>query len=384
MLPLLPPSSDSNPPLMMTDQDHHEHDLKYNLFSFATSELSHSAFWAWVLQNLDAPGSREVDEIKVVARRLLECIKVEKDPQKVKVSTEHILPGRLGRADIHVMLDDRDEVIIETKVTATPNADQLETYRQHQAAEGGAVHLAILTTAFDADVRELVAGNEGWKFIDMDRIETDLLKDDDFSHPLLRDYSRWLNAEIACRERIKSHCKSTDTDVLTCALRTRVGQWHLMSDLVEGMGGRQYRGTNVGGRPWTQFSFCNASADHDYDGLFYRIDIGSEGPYLSLRQYQWDPSPSVEAKRARLVRLQELWEDTWKERGEGLRPRWSRKGGRRGVKESEIGWFLLTEVPPAELRPLLAQVHRHFTEALRRDGWPVEMPTTEGTSDDSR
>lgn len=328
--------------------------VRFNLFRFATSELSHSALLAWLFQSLDtdadwARGPRNV------AERFLESLGIPPLRRPVEVQREFPLPGGGGRLDV-VVRDDSDVVlVVENKVKVIPDANQLSRYSDSFKSHGQHIWPVIVSTAFDDDVRK---DNLGWKYRGLEAV-ADLVRPDRDLHPLLGDYSAWLDYTLERRARLGRDSMSSEVHLMEKALETPEGQWKLMESLTSGFVGEQCRGVNKGGFPWTQFWFRDGGDCED--GLFYRIDRKASGFYFSVRQYQSQPFPSVAAKLKRLIRLRGLWSDACAKAGPSLK---LQLPGGRGTKESEIACLLLRENVPTDLKRCLSGVHDAFVSTL--------------------
>jgi hypothetical protein len=347
--------------------------LKHNLFRFASSELSHSAFWAWVLQSLDAPANRDLETAQELAEALLIEIGAPLPQTDIEVETEVSIAD--GRLDIRAMIDGETLLIIENKTSISPNVEQLLGYQEElEQKEDQNLHLAIISTAFDRHVSNEIKGME-WVFLDV-KILTRLLNSMTKEHPLVNDYSEWLRVERERREVIEKQALSDSYEKLKKGLTTPLGQWILMSRVMAeansqaGTRGKQYRGgEGQGGRPWTQFRFTPKKPAPERDALFYRIDRYSKGFYFSLRQYQYKPTPNWDAKRQRLEHLRALWKRASKQENEMLVSTPPRDNN--AEKESKISMYYLDENPPSILIQEIPKVHRAFVEALREDEWPL-------------
>jgi hypothetical protein len=277
------------------------------------------------------------------------------------VQREVRLPGVRDRLDIRFSDAKGHVLAVETKVSAIPDSDQANRYL---LALGAAPHLVLLSSAFDLDVRAKLP--RGCTYLGLEDMEA-LLRPDAGSHPLLTDYASWLADRREERERLAELALSSDESSRSEALAKPEGQWSLMKALGEALRsyGSQYRSKNLSGAPWTQLCFCEGD-EKRHDAIFYRVDRSARGDYLSVRQYQAEPFPSVTAKLARLETLRAWWTDACS-RSPSLAPEQPRS---RGKKESEIGWFLLSQNVPSVLFRELPRVHRAFAAHLEDAGWP--------------
>ncbi|MGH7646987.1 MAG: PD-(D/E)XK nuclease family protein, partial [Gemmatimonadaceae bacterium] len=118
--------------------------IDFNLFSFATGELSHSAFWAWVLQTLCPDCPRSLEAVQPLAKSLLRRIGAAGiDLAEVKTEYSVKASPNAGRMDIVAFGKERDVVIIEHKVDAVPYLPQIERYGQAMEPEY-AVRAAVI------------------------------------------------------------------------------------------------------------------------------------------------------------------------------------------------------------------------------------------------
>jgi len=102
--------------------------LSRNIFTYAPKELSHSAFWAWVLDCTDA-ADNDLAGPRAVAHELLSALDVHEVGEPVDVDTE-MLFGKRCRADIRVQFSEGRQLLIECKRSAPVRAQQIERYRE--------------------------------------------------------------------------------------------------------------------------------------------------------------------------------------------------------------------------------------------------------------
>jgi hypothetical protein len=335
--------------------------MRHNLFRFATSELSHSAFWAWTLQSLDSSDDALTD-VRMLASEFLKRIGIRNNlTSPIEVETE-VGIGEGQRIDIRVRDASGLVIAIENKVKAIPTKNQLDKY---QDSLGPLTRCVFLSTAFHPDV--IIPS--GWQPILLeDLVKLVLLHPT--KHPLLQDYKDWLIDLSEKKFGLQQDALSNDAAKQTHALSQAEGQWALVEFLTKSMDGRQYRGTNIGGKLWTQFRFTSDDqSSPGFDALFYRIDIRQKRYVLSLAQYQTHPSPCLKAKVARFHMLQDLWLTAWKEESRSIIQPIVRKA--RESKETEILRFVISEVPPTVLREPLLRTHKAFVEKITAKGWSI-------------
>jgi len=328
--------------------------LKRNIFAYAPKELSHSAFWAWVLDCLDAE-EEDLAGPKAVAEGVTKALEVRETSDKVDVATE-VTFGERCRADIRVRLGGGHELLIECKRSAPVRARQIDRYVK-QSPPGA--QIGVITTHFDTSRIDR---------LDVPVVTTEklfeLLGPYRDRHPYLADYTDWLQDLMERREQQRRGALSTDTEERSKALSTRVGQWALMHALMEPMVGEYTWGTNGGGEPWTQFAFSNGK---DSDRLFYRIDRYSDGYYVSLRQYLRDTShPAWEGKSDRLEDLRRFWKEAVDEENSDLQ---FREPNNRGTYESEVACIMLSKNGSERIVAELPALHEAFTRRLQENDW---------------
>jgi hypothetical protein len=337
-------------------------DMRYSLFRFHSAhEMLHSTFWAWVINSLNAPaeflsGPRRI-AIRLLDRFGVSDLRVPVDVE-TEVKTKTQATNEQGRYDILVTDSQGTILAIENKVTAIPNKNQLDRFLKDlkERNEGKDVHLALLSTAFDVDVRHSLPDEVPYAGVEQ---LMEVIGPDRDSHAFVHDYVLWLEGLFEKRSTLARDSLSDDPNTYEYALKTPEGQWCLMERLTAGMKGHQYRGQNLDGTPWTEFGFVDGEGKRD--ALFYRIDYSKRRPYFSLRQYQKTPYPDIEAKLKRLAKLRRLWSESCIETGKVLKFIAPRNKGR---KESEIAFLLLADNPPSVIVRALPNVHRAFMDKL--------------------
>lgn len=335
--------------------------LRFNVFRFAPRELSHTAFWAWLMQSIEAEDQPALRGPRRVALRLLQAHGVPPLRPPIRVDTEKWL-NRRDRLDIRVEDAAGTVVAIENKVLATPDPTQVDRYRTG-LGRSSAAHLLVLCTAFDEDVQ----GTIGCEYVGLAEL-VEAIRPYRRSHFLLGEYFEWLQALSERRKRLCRDALCDDAGLRAAALATPEGQWALMTRLTNGMNGRQYRDFNRGGEPWTEFRFVEQTSHHD--ALFYRIDRSAGGHQLQLKQYRDDvrPGEKLEPKLRRLTMLRSWWSDACESHAGSLRPA---AFSDRGTKASVIGRFILADKPPRQLAKSLPALHKAFVRKLLDEGWPV-------------
>lgn len=327
---------------------------KYNLFRFATQELSHAAFWAWIFQTLDAQDGT-FEGPQEVAQRALSRLGVSSPTGSVHVDTEVSLANGC-RPDIEVAFSEGKKLYIECKRFGTASPSQI---RRYQEQTDNKTRVAMISASFDvsrvSSLCPYLGANEIAEVIGPSRHD----------HPLLSDYADWVEKVRKRRVQVRDDALSKDLERLRSALSKPVGQWQVMAMITEEMPGVQYRGTNQGGSPWTQFRFCDGGR---WDGLFYRIDRYKRGYYFSLRQYLWPDASGWNGKEERLHWLREIWDKASEVARHDLtfeRPH------NQGTKECEVACLLFKRNELNSIIEDVTAIHQHFVNRLSQSGWPV-------------
>lgn len=352
--------------------------MRFNLFHrFATSELTHSGIWAWVLQSLDVECPEPYRELREPARALLTAMGVGGIESPVTVRRERKLPGKAGRVDIEVVDGNGQTVVIETKVRARPDPAQRQRYEDAYRAEGHRlVGITILSTTFDEPW-----GDPGLRHLGATALR-DVLRSGSYRSDIMLQYVAWLENELATRQASLATAMGPDAAAASAALLSPGAQWGFFRRLGDAMGGpaafHLYSGTNRGGTPWTQLAF-SPGGPPDFDALFYRLDAWPGGSAeFTLRQYQ---KPASAGKPERLATLRALFADALAEAvaPAGLldtRP----KGARLRAQEAKVAQATIRDrVSPALLLEYLPRVHGAFRRRLEAMGWPLS-PAGPGAS----
>ena len=264
---------------------------KYNLFQFAPGELSHSAVWAWILQSLDATQPERAG-VRALAEGFVRWLRAPEACGEVTVKTERWI-GAAGRLDIWADIGSCI-IVIENKVSANPNREQVERYLRELKAGEKEVVLCLMSASFDEDVRTGIQKIAGVRYCGLSELVT-LVAPHRATHPLLGEYTEWLTDLREKREFLARQALSDDLAQVQQALSNVEGQWALLRALGRVVPGHQHRGTNLDGTPWTQLMFH--PGDDQRDALFYRVDRSKRGAYLAVRQWQRTPIPSIAEKQ---------------------------------------------------------------------------------------
>lgn len=332
---------------------------RHNLFRFATKELSHSAFWAWVFQATDAK-DEALEGPRAVGRRALRTLYAHPTNTNVSVKTEVPFPSG-DRPDLKIELAEGNALFVELKRSASFSEQQIERYRE-AIGEGGAI--ALISTRYDAGKAEGICPYLGLKDI------REILAPHRGSHPLLSDYAEWIDERFERRATIDENASASDSEKVENALATLYGQKLVMEEITANMNGRwKQSNASYGGEPYTEFWI--AEADESQDTLFYRIDQYSPGYYFSLKQYMGDKKSNAwGGKEERLEQLRQWWIEAKKEANHNLIFRGPHN---RGSKTCEVGCLLFKHNPPTVVAKDFPKVHRAFTDRLKANGWDLNV-----------
>ena len=228
--------------------------MKYNLFSYATSELSHSALWAWVLQCAESK-SETYSIPRRVGEHFLKFVLDNPDLkiQKIDVNKEYTPKDQRDiRFDIYALINDSLLVVIENKVKAIPTKKQLNKYQSLLPSGIKTAKLALLNCNYDFGFKV----PEGWFRIGLVDILGLLQQVPDVdSHDILSEYKCWLVNLKSHFEQLEENIWSNDIQAIKTSLKEPEGQWHFLQVMCQGFSGHQSHGVNRNGSPWTQFRF---------------------------------------------------------------------------------------------------------------------------------
>lgn len=296
--------------------------MENNLFSYAATELSQDAFLCWCLNWFNASGAA----LYPMAVELMALLGENQLPPGQKLEIRQ----QIKKIDILVNVTGQNRVlIIEDKTTSSEHDDQIAVYRKklrdltqaEQESLGINQAVTIRTVYFKTGFyydRDRAAGADirvdGPSFLE-------ILQKYEGSSEILDSYIDYLRRSIAWYEEYGQYDKLEPVENFWSwnIASYHIAQHKLMRDLLRERfpqskwtpGDERFRirvGTNRGGRPWTQMTFAAPAYPHSDDKccLFWRIDTDANGPYISLRFYEWFDK-SDENKRARHVRAYTLF-----------------------------------------------------------------------------
>jgi len=347
--------------------------IDFNVFErFATSELTHSGIWGWILQSLDPDCPEELHELRAPARALLKRLNVQLDG-RISVQREVKLHGSAGRVDIEVTDQNSRVVVIETKVKAAPDVAQREryaaAYRAAQRAQNTPrrlIAITILSTTFDEPLDRTDIGYIGAAEI------LDILHAGRYQGQLINQYTTWLDYTLKTRKANVDKALGRDPIVARDALRDGAAQWGVMRSVRDQLGGQAaaslYCGRNLDGSAWTQVAFTSGCTS-DCDQLFYRLESRGDAAEFTLRQYG---KPITPGKADRLDRLRQWFREAMMASGcpanyFDTTPRYAR----RDVQEAKVAQVTIPSATAADLLERLPSVHAAFARRLGDEGWPL-------------
>lgn len=330
-----------------------------NIFDFATSELSHSAFWAWVLRCTDLPADcGRLARPRALGRALLARVGIHGVVTPVVVKTEQPIDRR-SRLDIEW----RDaggqgqHLVVENKVSALVDRQQLKRY---EASLPSSARRMVVCTSAPEDLPERV---HDWVCLDLPRVVA-LVAPHQGGHDLLDAYYDWAHRELESRLSIDAAILDGDAAEFSEAFNSHRGQWVFLQHVTQDFEGHFRRGVNLGGRRWTQKVVGVYRSEGGKDEIFYRVDRRKNGPYLALRQGSWDDKQGGDYTKAgaRLKVLRAAFRAAVERAGGELR---LGRPSNKGKAESDIAIFWLRENSIEELRQRLVEVHDEFRAAVR-------------------
>ena len=198
--------------------------LRFNLFErFAPSELSHSAFWAWVLQSVHPDCPDDLKANQSIARAMMAEIGATRMGNKWKVTTEDYLGTGKGRVDILVVDENDQTVVLETKVSAVPREAQLEGYRAQLESRLGPGRGKLAGAA--------ILSAHWWRpealpdinYVGLQSMQC-VLSAARNPHPLVAEYAGWVDARRAYFDSLLERALSSDVSQRASAMQDEAGQ----------------------------------------------------------------------------------------------------------------------------------------------------------------
>ena len=271
--------------------------IKNNIFTFATKELSQDAVICWILSFIKYPDS-ELYGLSVELFKLLGCDDIDSN-QKIDIKTQ------VNKADIVVVLHSlRQIIIIEDKVYSSVHDDQIRVYKKaFQKLENQKKYLGIESnTAFTV---KTVYFKTGYLYdvdlivkTDVDRLVSGMQFLNIVSREQYRNKSEILDAYVEHLTGLVGwYDENGDYQNEDNVKKHNIAQRNLMRTLFpeekwniekKSKAFMVEVGTSSG-IPYSQMRICE---DRCYEGendsyqIFWRIDRNKNGAYLSLRFYE--------------------------------------------------------------------------------------------------
>jgi hypothetical protein len=362
-----------------------ENDLKYNLFEFASSELSHSALWAWIIRSVDSQSYRYELPKKIARSFLRDFVGTSFDMgTPFIVKREYYPPGdNKAVIDIFVSYESNGRlsaIVIENKLKDVIDCGQIDKIHTSFDNTDNVTYL-LLNTGYDfmvkglcGDIKDTVRILErfkDWTIIGIERILSLLNRfvDEMNNSVIIADYYDWLKYKYTYYRELEDNAFSADDKDVEYALSKPEGQWFFMKSIFSGINGIQYNGNNIGGAPWTQFRFFQLSKeDPEYErfrcSIFYRIDrTKREGYYLRLNTYYGDGI--LEHEKPTLDELRRHYRNLM-----SPIPLESKTVDGYNEKENVIGAIVIEDNSPNEIKTQIPYFHGEFKRILINKGWP--------------
>lgn len=288
--------------------------IKNNIFDYATKELSQDAVICWLLGWIRCPES----ELYGLAAEMFKMLGVDDFDEKQYIT----IKTQVKKADIAVALHGQKKIIIiEDKVYSSEHDNQIEEYRkafsdqgtqtlvENKSGELYDIWTVYFKTGFYYDEDKTVVADKKIGAEDFYKL---------ISAEKYKNKSEILDAYVVHLEKLMNYyVEYGDFTVFKDAhyyiSSETIAQHNLMRTIFpESMwdGKSKIYKVEVGsssGRPWTEMSICVDllhPGTKDTYSFFWRIDTDNEGPYLSLRLYDWFAKSNCAMK----MRHSELYE----------------------------------------------------------------------------
>lgn len=288
-----------------------------NIFSFATKELSQDAVICWLLNWIKYPES----DLHGLAKELFQLLGVD----DVDIHQEIAIKRQLSKADIVVALHGQKQIlIIEDKVYSSEHGNQIEEYAKyfrelnHQkdllnnnTGNPYPVKTVYFKTGYYFDVDKMVVADvmvNALQFYNIVSNPRYLNKSE-----ILDAYVEHLKGIMDYYEQYGDFTKKYEEGGFYISWEA-IAQHNLMRTLFpEEKWDKKSKVFMVetgssSGRPWAETNICEEiqhNNSEDKYRFFWRIDTNNNGPYLSLRLYDWFEKNNESKKK----RHTELYDD---------------------------------------------------------------------------
>lgn len=298
--------------------------MKNNIFEFATGELSQDAFICWCANWFNDDSKPRLKEMSVELMRKFTGVEEIKSVMVCRQFSKDVYINEKKLAlkiDVLLVVNDKIAVIVEDKTYTSEHDNQIQRYVD------GIKYLASNAKEdqnfYGVDTIRTVFLKTGFMYDEDKCVKSDVvISGPDFLDILSKysGYSEILDSYIASLENILqwyvdfgNYEGNNDSFWEWNVARYQIAQYKLMRDIFpETMWSDrescQYKvdhGSSYG-RPWTEMQICERYYPNSSDNysVFWRIDTDDNGPYISLRLYEWFDK-SNEEKKSRHRRLYE-------------------------------------------------------------------------------
>lgn len=364
-----------------------------NFFDYAPRELTHSSYWAWVLGHSNMP---DTDEGKLALSFLkhtrITGERIEEVKREVSVPTP--TGNGTNRFDIVVCFESGNCLIIENKIRAGLNEDQLSRYENIPSIDipntrkYTVKYRVFLNSGYDLGYTAHITNHlklTKWTCVCADDIKRMLNSLGKNKSQLTNDYSNWINDRFDEWREIRDGLDSHDKDIFSRSIENPVGQYEILQKSLGALNGFIKHGNHRGGLSYVNFTFYGVNNGKwilwgtsdlpKYRAvLFYRV----EHRHIRLGQYleesdlkdqtQW--GDTLKEKMAMRNVLRQHFDDTLLSLTNCKFDLCSRNRC-NGKKSSTIALFKLSDAGHKRtLIKYLPVFHKEFLKRLRNDKWP--------------
>ncbi|MEA2031167.1 MAG: PD-(D/E)XK nuclease family protein [candidate division Zixibacteria bacterium] len=362
--------------------------ISNNFFDYAPRELTHSSFWAWVLVHSNMPNT---DEYKL-ANSFLNHVGIINEVVKA-VKREVSVPMTKGkgknRFDIVVFFESGNCLIIENKIKAGLNSNQLSRYENvnniNVPNDGNYTikYRVFLNSGYDLGYTTNINKHlklAKWTTVSVDDI-WNMINTISGTSQLLNDYSDWLQARFDEWDRIIDDLTSPNNALFTESIKHPVGQYEIAKKALGQFNGFITHGNHNGGKSYVNFLFYGIN-----DGKWEKWQSTSPREYRAILLYTFECNKVTLVQYLHKSNLEypPEWLDTLNEKQRmknklithfknivnnfkfdlGTPPN-------RGDFKSTIGIFKLENAKHLQnLYSHLPDFHNEFLKALQGDNWP--------------
>lgn len=281
--------------------------MNNNIFEFATGELTQDAFICWCVNWFNDDSKPKLKELSIELARLftatekIETIKISRQFSKDVYIDDKKLALKI---DVLLVVNNKIAVIVEDKTYTNEHDNQIKRYKD-------GIDYLVSNAKEDEDFFALetirtVFLKTGFMYDEDKCVKSDVVVSNDKFLEILKRYSgesEILDSYISNLENTiqkyedygvyEGYKESFDEWNVT---RYQIAQYNLMRDIFpekdfwtdkEKKEYKVYHGTSYG-RPWTQMMICERCYENSEDeyAVFWRIDMDTKGPYISLRLYE--------------------------------------------------------------------------------------------------